>query len=128
MLNHTGGTYSHNCMMDYPRFPSPELHLGNFLTLWNFKAGKSTSRLKFVQEQQILRSLCIGSKKLRWQSELTNFMTSRSIVGRDDFPDFDMLDAMIASALKKLLNTHVHFRKRVSVEEQRARKHERFLR
>ena len=32
------------------------------------------------------------------------------IVGRIDFPDFDMLDAMIASALKKLL-TYVHFRK-----------------
>ena len=26
-------------------------------------------------------------------------MTSRSIVGQTDFPDFDMLDAMIASAL-----------------------------
>ena len=34
---------------------------------------------------------------------------------------------MIASALKKLL-VHVHFRKRVSVEEQRAQKDDRFLR
>ena len=47
---------------------------------------------------------------------------------RTDFPDFDMLDAMIASALKKLLNTQIHFRKRVSVEEQCARKNDRFLR
>ena len=31
-----------------------------------------------------------------------------------------MLDAMIASALKKLLDGHVHFRRRASVEEQRA--------
>ena len=54
-------------------------------------------------------------------------MTSRSIVVRTDFPDYDMFDAMIASALKKLL-THVHFRKRVSVEEQRAQKDDRFLR
>ena len=38
-----------------------------------------------------------------------------------------MRDAMMASALKKLL-THVHFRKRVSVEDQRAKKHYRFLR
>ena len=29
-------------------------------------------------------------------------MTSRSVVGRTDFHDFDMLDAMIASALKGL--------------------------
>ena len=54
--------------------------------------------------------------------------TSRSIVGRTDFPDFDMLDAMIASALKKLLNTQIHFRNRVSVEEHRAQKSDRFLR
>ena len=37
--------------------------------------------------------------------------------GSNRFPDYDMLDAMVASVLKKLLNTHVHFRKRVSVEE-----------
>ena len=46
-------------------------------------------------------------------------MTSRSMTGRKDFTYYDMLDAMIASTLKKLL-THVHFRRRVSVEEQRA--------
>ena len=39
-----------------------------------------------------------------------------------------MLDAMIASALKRLLDKHIHFRKRVSVEEQRAQKYDRFLR
>ena len=55
-------------------------------------------------------------------------MTSRSIVGRTDFPDFFVLGAMIASALKKLLNTHLHFRRRVSVQEQRAQKYDRFLR
>ena len=45
-----------------------------------------------------------------------------------DFTDFDeMLDAKIASALKKIL-TSVHFRKRVSVEEQRGQKDDRFLR
>ena len=48
-------------------------------------------------------------------------MTSRSITGGKDVPDYDMLDAMIASALKKLL-THVHFRKRGSAQEQRAQK------
>ena len=59
---------------------------------------------------------------------IDELMASRSIVGRIDFPDFDMLDSMIASALTKLLFTQIHFRKRVSVEEQRAQKHDRFLR
>ena len=39
-----------------------------------------------------------------------------------------MLDARIASALKKLLNTQTHFSMRVRVEEQCAQKHDRFLR
>ena len=39
-----------------------------------------------------------------------------------------MLDEMTASALKRLLDKHVHFRKGVSVEEQRAQKYDRFLR
>ena len=78
---------------------------------WNFIDGKSTSELRFVYEQPILDEL-----------------TSRSIVVRTDFPDFDMLDAMIKAALNKLLKTQSNFWNRVSVEEQRAQKHDRFLR
>ena len=36
-------------------------------------------------------------------------MIWRSIVGRIDFHDYDMLDAMIAYALKELLDKHEHF-------------------
>ena len=53
-------------------------------------------------------------------------MTSQSI-GVRDFPDFEMLDAKIASALKKIISQQ-HFRRRVSVEEQPAQKHDRTLR
>ena len=55
-------------------------------------------------------------------------VTSRSVTGQHKFPDSDMLDAMIASALKKLINTQSTFRERVSVEEQRAQNSNRFLR
>ena len=65
-LNHNGGTYSHTGMIDSPRFPISELHLGKFQS-WK----KSTSRLKFVQKQHVLISQCTGSKKLRLQSQLT---------------------------------------------------------
>ena len=58
---------------------------------------------------------------------IDKLMTSLSIVVLTDFTDFDMLNAMIASALKRLLDKHVRFRKRVSVEEQRAQKYHRFL-
>ena len=34
---------------------------------------------------------------------IDDLMTSQSITGRRDFPDYDMLDAIIASALNRLL-------------------------
>ena len=58
---------------------------------------------------------------------MDDFLTPQSIAGRRDFPDYETLDAKIASALKKLL-TSVQFRRRVIVEEQRAQNDERFLR
>ena len=49
-------------------------------------------------------------KEVEIAKSIDELVTSRSIVVRTDFTDFDMLDAMIASALKKLLNTHIHLR------------------
>ena len=64
-------------------------------------------------------------KEVEIAKSIDELLTSRSIVGQLNFLDFDMLDAMIASSLKKLLNTQSNFLKRVSVEEQRARKDDR---
>ena len=71
MLNHTGGTCSHSGMMDYPTLPISEMHLGKFPDSMEFQSWKVN--FKYVQEQQILRSLCAGSKKLRLQSQLPSF-------------------------------------------------------
>ena len=67
-------------------------------------------------------------KEVEIAKSIGELVSSHSIVERTDFPDFNMIDAMIASALKKLLNTQIHFRRRVGVEEHRAQKHDRFLR
>ena len=77
--------------------------LENFLTWWNFKVGQTTSVLRFAYDQAILTML--WNKEVEIAKSNAHFVTSRSIAVRDDFLDFDMLDAMIASALKKLLNT-----------------------
>ena len=53
-------------------------------------------------------------------------MLSRSIEGKD-FPNFEMLDARIASALNKIIQNS-YFKKEVSLEEQKAQKEDRFLR
>ena len=52
--------------------------------------------------------------------------SSRSIEG-NDFQNFELLDARIASALNTSIQNS-YFRKKVSVEEQKAQKNDRFLR
>ena len=81
----------------------------------NFKTEVCSKTMHWVEEVEVGKSI-------------DELMTSRSIVGRNDFPDYNMLDTVIASALKRLLDKHVHFRKRVSVEEQRAKTYDQFLR
>ena len=52
--------------------------------------------------------------------------SSRSVCGKD-FPNFEMLDAKIASALNKIIQNS-QFKKKISLEEQKAQKEDRFLR
>ena len=57
---------------------------------------------------------------------IDDLMTSESTEGKH-FPDFEMRDSKIASALRKIIS-NANFKRRVRVEEQRAQKHDRFLR
>ena len=57
---------------------------------------------------------------------MENFSSSRSGSGKI-FPNFEMLDAKIASALNKIIQNS-QFKKKVSLEEQRAQKKDRFPR
>ena len=57
---------------------------------------------------------------------LDELKSSRSIKGKG-FPNFELLDAMIASDLNKIIQNS-QFKKKVSLEEQKAQKEGRFLR
>ena len=125
---HTGGTYSHGGMMEYPRFPISKLHLAKFPDSMEFESWKvnfQTEVCAKTANPQITMSWITEVEKAKSIDESS---TSQSIFGRTDFPDCEMLDVMIASALKKILNSHIQFLKRICVEEQRAQKYDRFLR
>ena len=72
------------------------------------------------------------SEALLWIKEaemvdsLDELKSSRSVCGKV-FPNFEMLDAKIASALNKIIQNS-QFKKKVSLEEQKAQKEDRFLR
>ena len=120
LLNHTGGIYSHSGMIDYPRFPISEWHLGKIHDSMEFQSWKVNFKTEVCSKS--------ADAHLSMQQIKEVDMTSQSIAGRRNFLDCDILDAMIASALGRLLDKHFHIRKRVRVEEQRAQKYDRFLR
>ena len=62
----------------------------------------------------------MDQRKWRWS---IHWKSSRSASGKN-FPNFEMLDAKIASALNKI----IQFKKKVGLEEQKAQKEDRFLR
>ena len=70
----------------------------NFETEECSKSADPHLTMLWIKEVEIARSI-------------DDLMTSQSSTGRRDVTDCDMLDAMIASALKRLLDKHVHFRK-----------------
>ena len=128
MLNHTGGTLSHSGMIHYPRFPISELHLGKFPDTMEFQSWKVNFKTEVCSKTAYPHLTMHWTKEVEMAKSIDELMTSRSIVERSDSRGYDMLDAMIASALKRILDKHAHFRRRVSVEEQRAQKDDRFLR
>ena len=79
-----------------------------------------------VLGHNFLRKLCIGSKKWRW---LNDWMISNLRVLQEEFECqiFEVLDAKIASALNRVIHNS-HFKRRVSLEEQKDQKEDRFLR
>ena len=65
-------------------------------------------------------------KEVQMVDSLDGLKSSRSVYGKD-FPNFEMLDAKIASALNKIIQNS-QFKKKVSLEEQKAQTEDRFRR
>ena len=66
-------------------------------------------------------------KEIEATKSLDDLITPKSITGKQ-FPDYDESDLMMATALTRCYDKQTHFRKKISVEEQRAQKVDRFLR
>ena len=65
-------------------------------------------------------------KEVEMIDSLQELKSARLVCGKN-FPNFEMLDVKIASALKKI-KQNSYFKKRVSLEEQKPKKEDRFLR
>ena len=65
-------------------------------------------------------------KEVEMVGSLDELKSSRSVYGKN-FPNFEMLDAKIASVLNKIIQNS-QFKKKVSLEEQKAQQEDRILR
>ena len=100
--------------------------LTNSLHQQHLLVGRSDSKLRCVFVHTLLRKLCCGSKKWRWLNQWMYLKSSRSIRGTHGL-DFELLDARTASALNNIIQ-NTRFKKKVSLEEMKAHKEDRFLR
>ena len=101
-------------MMDIPRFPISEMHHGTFPDSLEFQSWKVNFNSDICAKSAFLHITMHWIKEVEIATSVDELMTSQSITGRRDFTDNDMLDAMIASALKKIISSG-HFRRRISV-------------
>ena len=115
-----------NSMVGQQRQQISEFQLDKFLTPQSFLCWK----LRF--KNQVTACSDFPSEAMLWIKEvemvdlLVELKSSRSTAGKK-FPNFEMLDAMIASALKNIIQNS-HFKAKVSLEEPSAQKEDRFLR
>ena len=91
-------------------------HLHSWIGRWDSK----TKRLLVLIFH---RKLCCGSTKWRLSVHWKNWNLRDQLM--ENIPNFEMLDAKIASALKKIIRNS-HLKKKVSLEERKAQKKDRF--
>ena len=121
----SGGDSSKNYGADQQRLQISDLH-DKFPTPATFACWK----IRFKTE--VCTCSKFPTKAMQWIKEVElvdsvdELRTSSSIRGIL-MPNFEVLDARIASALNKIIHNS-HFKRRISLEEQKAQKQDRFLR
>ena len=107
-LYHTG-KFSQNGVMEYPRLPISEMHLGKFPEPLEFQSWKFNFKTEKSAESAFLHITMQWIKEVEIVKSTDDLVTSQSIEGQE-VSDFEMLDAKIASALKKVISSP-HFRR-----------------
>ena len=102
--------------LQFDKFPNPQSFL-----VWKIRFKTQVTPCSDFPSDAVL-----WIKEVEMVDSLDELKSSRSLEGKD-FPNFEMLDAKIASALNKIIQNS-QFKKKVSLEEQEAQKEDRFLR
>ena len=88
-LYHTGGADSHNGLIDYPRYPISEMHLGKFPDSLEFQSWKVNFKTEVCAISPFPHITMHWIKEVEIAKSMDYLMTSQSITGRRDFPDYE---------------------------------------
>ena len=122
----SGGDSSKNYGADQQRLQISDLHFDKFPTPATFACWK----IRFKTE--VCTCSQFPTEAMQWIKEVelvdsVDDLRSSSSIRSIPMPDFEVLDARIASALNKIIHNS-HFKRKISLEEQKAQKEDRFLR
>ena len=115
-----------NSMVGQQRQQISELQFDRFTTPSSFVYWKIRFKTQVTTCYDFPSEAMLRIKEVEMVDSMGELKSSRSVAGKK-FPNFEMLNARIASALNKIIrNSYV--KKKVSLEEQTAPKEDRFLR
>ena len=122
----SGGDSSKNYGADQQRLQISDLHFDKFPTPATFACWKIRFKTEVCTCSQFPTEAMQWIKEVEMVDSVDDLKSSSSIRGIS-MPNFEVLDARIASALNKIIHNS-HFKRRISLEEQKAQKQDRFLR
>ena len=117
---------SKNYGADQQRLQISDLHFDKFPTPATFACWKLRFKTEVCTCSQFPTEAMQWIKEVEMVDSVDDLMSSSSFRGIS-MPNFEVLDARIASALNKIIHNS-HFKRRISLEEQKAQKQDRFLR
>ena len=120
------GAYLKNYVADQQRLQISDHHFVKYPTAATFACWKIRFKTEVCTCSQFPTEAMHLIKEVEMVDSVDDLMSSSSIRGLQ-MPNFEVLDARIASALNRIIH-NAHFKRRISLEEQKAQKQDRFLR
>ena len=112
--------------LDQQRLQMSDLHFDKFTTPATFACWKMRFKTEVCICSQFLTEALLWIKEVLMVDSVDDVKSSCSVRGIR-MPDFEALNAKIASAQNRIIHNS-HFKRRVSLEEQKAQKQDSFLR
>ena len=120
------GRFSNNYGADQQRLQISDPHFDKFPTSATFACWKIRFKTEVCTCSQCPTEAMLWIKDVEMVESVDDLKSSCSVRGTHT-PDFEVLDAKIASALNRLIH-NTRLKRKVSLEEQEAQKEDRFLR